>query len=184
MLGLVREIPSCLRKRVNLVSTLSRNKHLNRARLEAVVQGGDFSETFVDEHSGHLRFPSGGVGITNSSKGPSELVDQGGPGRGRMSAQLRLGDNRRYSPEVSHRFAFGRGLSRPVLRRTSQCVCSCRQGSGAVAFHTSRPGGKDAGDFTSRPTPGGEIRRRDSPEVLNGPLDTGYRPRPIFRVPA
>ena len=70
MLGLVLEIPSRLRKRANLVCTLARSQVLYRVRLEAVVQGRDFSGQNVDEQLGHLRFPPGSVRITDGSKCP------------------------------------------------------------------------------------------------------------------
>jgi hypothetical protein len=80
MLGLVREIPSRLRKRVNLVTTLARNQHSYRVRLEAVLQGSDFSGQSVDEYLGHLRFPPGNMRRTDGSKCPPQLINQGGPG--------------------------------------------------------------------------------------------------------
>jgi hypothetical protein len=108
MLGLVLEITPRYRKRANLVSTLSRNQLLYRVRLEAVVQRRDFSGQTVDEQRGHLRFTPRGVRITDSSKCPPQLVDQHGPGYGRISAELGLGDDRRDSSEVSHCSSFRR----------------------------------------------------------------------------
>jgi hypothetical protein len=122
MLGLVLEIPSRLRKRANLVCTLSRYQLLYRVRLEAVVQGRDFSGQTVDEQLGHLRFPPGGVRITDRSKCPPQLVYQHGPDHGRNSAQLGLGDDRRYSSEVSHCSSLRREVTRSVLCRSSEYV--------------------------------------------------------------
>jgi hypothetical protein len=87
----------------NLVRTLARHPLLNRIRLEALVLGGDLNGQTIDKYLCHHRFPPGAVRVTDGSKCLPQLVDQGSPGHGRISAQLGLGHDRRYSPEVSNR---------------------------------------------------------------------------------
>ena len=96
----------------------------------------------------------------------------------RIAAQLGLGDDRRYSSEVSHRFALRRGLTGSDLRRSSQSICCRRKRTWTFPFQASRPGGEHPGGFPSRPAPGGEIRCRDRSQALNRPLDTGDGPSP------
>ena len=54
VLGLVREIPSRLRKSANLVCTLARSQFLYRVRLEALVQNRDLSRQGIDEDLGRV----------------------------------------------------------------------------------------------------------------------------------
>ena len=166
----------------NLVYSLARSQLLYRVRLKSVVQSRDLSRQGIDEHLGRMELPPGGVRITDGPKCSSHLVDQHGPGDGRISAQLGLCDDRRYSSEVSHRSSVRRRLPGSVLRRSSQCVCCCRQRSWAVPFQASRPGGKHPGGFPCRPPPGAEIRYRDRSQSLERSFDCRHRPSPIIGV--
>jgi hypothetical protein len=182
MLGLVSGVLAYRCIEADLVCTLTENQLLGRARLELLVQGGDFNRQPIDEHLGHLRFPPGAMRITYSAKCPPRLVDQHGPSDGRISAQLGLCDDRRYSSEASHRSSVRRGLTGSVLRGTSQYVCCCRERSWTLPFQASRPGGKDTGGFPSRPTPGGEIRCRDGSQAFDRPFHCRHRPSPVIWV--
>ena len=175
MLGLVRDVLAHRRIETTLVYPLARSQLLYRLRLKSIVQSRYLTRQGIDEHLCRMELPPGGVRITDSAKCSPQLIDQHGPGDGRISAQLGLCDDRRHSSEVSHRSSVRRGLPRSVLRRTSQYVCCCRQRSWADPFQASRPGGKDTSGFPSRPTPGAEIRCRNRSQSFDRPFHSCHR---------
>jgi hypothetical protein len=67
-----------------LLRSLTGNQLPGRARLEPLVELSELSRQTVDECLGHLYFPSKDMGITDSSKCSSWLVDQHGPGHRRI----------------------------------------------------------------------------------------------------
>jgi hypothetical protein len=122
MLGLVWEVLTHRRIETTLVYPLARSQLLYRLRLKSVVQSRYLTRQGIDEHLCRMELPPGGVRITDSAKCSPQLIDQHGPGDGRISAQLGLCDDRRHSSEVSHRSSIRRGLTGSVLRRSTKYV--------------------------------------------------------------
>jgi hypothetical protein len=121
------------------------------ARLELLVKSIDLRRQSVDQNCGHPELAPGGMGISDGSKCPSELVNQHGPCNRRPVGELGLRHDRRYSPEIVHRSPIGPGITWPGLCRSSERTCGRRERPWGIRLESSRPGGEHAGRFACIP---------------------------------